>query len=349
MAADSAYSPSQIAAYLEYIGLPQSFHPSANPVLDLAYLTTLFTHQITAIPYDNLSIHYSPQHAITLDPQALFAKMVTSPRRGRGGYCMENSILFNHVLRALGFRDAYLVGARVRPRVDGVPHGAYMGWVHLVNIVTLPPGGVPGGGAGQRYALDAGFGGDGMTVPMPLVEGLAHRNSIGSQEIRLTRGFIPEQRYRANPAVGRMWIYQVRNGPDREWRDFFAFHDEFEFTEADFGNISFYTSQSPDSFQTTTPLAIRFVRGQGEGEGEGGDGAPPSKVRVVGKVMLVKGEVKRNFGGRTELVKRCVTERERVEALREYFGIVLTEEEAQSIRGRSVELRGEAGEGEGDR
>lgn len=318
---DSAYSPSQIASYLDYIGLPQSFHPSASPVLDLAYLTALFTHQITAIPYDNLSIHYSPQHAIALDPQALFAKIVTN-RRGRGGYCMENSILFNHVLRAVGFKDAYLVGVRVRPRVDGVPRGDYMGWVHLLNVVAL--------GDGTRYALDAGFGGDGMTVPMPLADGRVHHNSVGTQEIRFVRGFIPEQRHRAREA-NKVWIYQVRNGPEKPWRDFFAFHDEFEFTEADFGNINFYTSQSPESFQTFTPLAIRFIRG------EGVDG--PAKI--VGKVMLVKDEVKRNLGGRTELVKKCVTEAERVEALREYFGIRLTEDEAQSIKGRSVELKGQ--------
>jgi arylamine N-acetyltransferase len=52
--------------------------------------------------------------------------MVTD-KRGRGGYCMENSIFFNHVLRALGFR-VYTAGVRVRPRVDGVPAGDYLGW-----------------------------------------------------------------------------------------------------------------------------------------------------------------------------------------------------------------------------
>ncbi|KAK3307889.1 arylamine N-acetyltransferase 2 [Chaetomium strumarium] len=343
---DSAYSPAQVAEYLEYIGLPQTFHPSSKPTLDLDYLTTLVTHQITAIPYENLAIHYSAQHAVDLDPQAIFAKIVAA-RRGRGGYCMENSILFHHMLRALGFADVcYLTGVRTRPRVDGVPQGdSYTGWVHLVNIVAIPAGGrqPPSSSSSSsssssvnRYVVDVGFGGDGMTLPMPLVDGLVHHNSVGTQQIRLVRDFIPDQRFRdESRGAQKMWIYQVRNGgAEREWVSFFAFHDQFEFTEPDFAVVNWYTSQSPESFQTFTPLAIRFVRGAG-----GEDGRRP---KVVGKVMLVKGVVKRNLTGKTEVVKVCVTERERVEALREHFGIHLTEEEAESIRGRQVELRGQA-------
>ncbi|KAK4121287.1 arylamine N-acetyltransferase 2 [Parathielavia appendiculata] len=318
---ESAYTPSQVAEYLSYIGLPPSFQPSSNPTLNLDYLTALFTHHITAIPYDNLSIHYSPAHAIPLDPQSLFSKIV-SARRGRGGYCMETSILFNHMLRALGF-DAYLTGVRIRPRVDGVPQGeSYTGWVHLVNIVTVPDSEV-------KYAVDVGFGGDGMTVPMPLVNGLVHHNSLGTQEIRFVREFIPNQRFRGEGAH-KMWVYQVRNGKDKNWVSFFAFQDQFEFFEEDFGNLNWYTSQSPESHQTWTPLAIRFLRGVGE------DG----RARVVGKVMMVKGVIKRNLTGKTELVKACTTEEERVEALRELFGIHLTGEEVVSIRGRQAELVG---------
>ncbi|KAK4104490.1 arylamine N-acetyltransferase 2 [Parathielavia hyrcaniae] len=337
---DSAYTPSQVAEYLSYIGLPPSFHPSSSPTLNLAYLTALFTHHITAIPYDNLSIHYSPAHAIALDPPSLFAKMVSS-RRGRGGYCMETSILFNHMLRALGFADAYLTGVRIRPRGvdDGVPQGeSYSGWVHLVNIVTVPDPDSDSEDEAKvktKYAVDVGFGGDGMTAPMPLVDGLVHHNSLGTQEVRLVRDFIPNQRFRGGGGEGahdtKMWVYQVRNGQDEKWVSFFAFHDGFEFTEDDFGIVNWYTSQSPECHQTWTPLVIWFLRGVGEEDGG---------ARVVGKVMMVKGVIKRNLTGKTELVKVCATEEERVEALRELFGIHLTDEEVVSIRGRQAELVG---------
>ncbi|KAK3942225.1 arylamine N-acetyltransferase, pineal gland isozyme NAT-10 [Diplogelasinospora grovesii] len=320
---DSAYSPAQLAEYLNHVGLPQSFHPSSNPVLDATYLNTLFAHQITTIPYDNLSIHYSPSHSISLDPQVLFHKLISS-KRGRGGYCMENSILFHHILRCIGF-DIYMSGVRVRPRTNGIPGGDYGGWVHLVNIVTLPDG--------SRYALDAGFGGDGPTIPMPLVENLSHHNSIGTQEIRLIRDYIPNQRYRQRDE-DKLWIYQYRNGSDREWLSFYAF-PEWEFTEADFGVVNHFTHTSPDSFQTFTTLVIKFLPTQEPVEGEGVYGG---KRKVGGKIMLVQGEVKQNVTGRTELVKTCKTEQERLEALKEYFGIVLTQEEAEAIKGRSVEL-----------
>jgi hypothetical protein len=91
--------------------------------------------------------------------------------------------------------------------------------------------------------------------------------------------------------------------------------------------MNFYTStnESETNFQTRRVLVIRFLR-----EGE----------RIVGKVMLVDGLVKRNLGGKTETVVECKTENERVKALEEHFAIMLTEEERDSVRGRNVDLGG---------
>ncbi len=83
---------------------------------------------------------------------------------------------------------------------------------------------------------------------------------------------------------------------------------------------------------------IKFLRGEREGEGEGG-----VRGEIYGKVMMADGVVKRNVGGKTEVVRVCGSEEERVEALREYFGIKLTEEEREGIRGREVELGKGAG------
>lgn len=121
----SAYSPSQVAQYLQTISLPARFQPAASPALDLALLSALHKHQLAFAPYENLSLHYSRAHAVSLEPQALYEKFLAG--RGRGGYCMENSIFFNHVLRALGFRT-YTAGVRIRMRKDGVPDGPYIGW-----------------------------------------------------------------------------------------------------------------------------------------------------------------------------------------------------------------------------
>ena len=120
----SAYTDEQIDRYLEYVQIPPQFRRSAKPALDIEFLTALHVHQLAAIPYENLVLHYSKAHAVSLDPAVLYEKLL---RNGRGGYCMENIIFFNHILRALGF-TVYTAGARARLRVDGVPGGAYSGW-----------------------------------------------------------------------------------------------------------------------------------------------------------------------------------------------------------------------------
>lgn len=314
-----------MAEYLDYIGLPPSFHPSANPTLDLSYLTTLFTHQITAIPYENLLLHYSPSGLVSLDPQVLFTKIIRN-RRGRGGYCMENALFFLHMLHTIGFTSAYTVGVRIRLRdSNGVPSGPFTGFVHLVILLTLPS---PPSPSSPRYVLDCAFGGDGPTLPLPLITNLTHHNSIGTQEIRFSREFIPTQRFRGEGAA-KMWLYQYRNGTDKEWNTFYAFDPDFEFMEADFNVMSWYTSTSKENMQGGRVLVIRFLREEGKVGG-----------RVTGKVMLVNEALKRNLGGKTEMVKVCRTEEERVEVFREWFGIELTEEEKGGIRGRAVELRG---------
>lgn len=191
--------------------------------------------------------------------------------------------------------------------------------VHVINIVNLPDG--------TRWAIDSAFGGDGMTSPLPLSveqDPPSFRN-LGTQEVRLTRGPIPNL---LSPLQEQFWIYQYRNKPEDEWNSFFAF-GETEFLQKDFEVMSWYTSAHPESFQTFTVLVVKFLRGKGS---DGPD--------VIGKVMLVNGEVKRNLGGKTETVKVCSTEEERIKALRVWFGIELTEAEREGIRGRSTELTG---------
>ena len=118
-----AYSREQIDQFLEHIGLPENlWHADPSPSL----LNALHVHTLSTLPYENLSLHYNPTHSIILEPQHLFQKVV-GDKRGRGGYCMENAILYNHILRGLGF-DAYTAGVRTRARVNGIPQGEYPGW-----------------------------------------------------------------------------------------------------------------------------------------------------------------------------------------------------------------------------
>jgi len=182
--------------------------------------------------------------------------------------------------------------------------------VHIVNIVTFSDG--------SKYMVDVGFGGDGATAPLPLLEGHVTHN-IGSQEIQLVHGTIDQQVDKSR----KLWIYQYRNGADKPWNSFYCF-PEFEFLHADFEVMNCFTSTSPDCFQTSTMLVIKFLRKADE---------------IYGKIMLVNGEVKENTGGKTRVIKVCKTDEERVESLKEYFGITITNEQREGIRGWRTALK----------
>jgi len=115
-----AYNDEQVKAYLEYIGIP----PLNGSPKDLEYLTRLQKRQLLTIPFENLALHYSSHYSITLDLQELYHKFIN---RRHGGYCMQNNSFFEHMLRAIGF-EVFSTGARVRPRIRGIPSGPYLGW-----------------------------------------------------------------------------------------------------------------------------------------------------------------------------------------------------------------------------
>jgi len=98
----SAYTDSQVDRYLSHILLPVHYYHSAHPAKDIHFLNALRTHQLFSRPYEDLSIHYSKAHRVSLDPQTIYEKIMRG--NGREGYCMENTIFFNHILRALGFQ-----------------------------------------------------------------------------------------------------------------------------------------------------------------------------------------------------------------------------------------------------
>jgi len=126
----SAYTDEQVDQYLDLIQIPTKYRRGSKP--NVNFLKALHTYHLSTIPYENFSLHYSKDHQISLDPQDLYTKLLAG--RGRGGYCMEVSIFYNNILRALGF-NAYLAGVRIRDRIIGVPSGPYRGWyIYLPSI-----------------------------------------------------------------------------------------------------------------------------------------------------------------------------------------------------------------------
>lgn len=117
------FTHKQIQRYYERIKLPEHrrrYHVSSEEADDaLNYLHMLQRYQLAAVPFENLSLHYSQYKQVTLHPDELYRKIVEGG--GRGGYCMENNAVFGTVLRSLGY-TLYSSGARVH---EG---RRYLGW-----------------------------------------------------------------------------------------------------------------------------------------------------------------------------------------------------------------------------
>ena len=91
-----------LPAYLARIALP------APPAPDAEGLAAVQRAHRLVIPFENLDIPLG--RGISLDPDAVFDKLVT---RGRGGYCFEQNQLFLRALHAMGFTARPLL-ARAR-------------------------------------------------------------------------------------------------------------------------------------------------------------------------------------------------------------------------------------------
>ncbi|KGO42339.1 Arylamine N-acetyltransferase [Penicillium expansum] len=232
-----------------------------------------------------------------------------TPRSCRGGYFLEMGIFFHHILRGLGF-SLYMTGGRSRDRIDGIPEGEFMGWAHMVNIVRLP--------SGIEYYLDAAFGGNGPTSPLPLISGQVTKN-LGSQEVRLIYDNLPKQTRKEQ----KVWIYQCRYAADKPWNSFTSFA-ELEFFQGHFEVMNRFTSW--EAVEKHRFVVVKFIRNgetaglpllEGEGLEKSGD------VFVAGKIMMDNNVVKLNMGGRTRVIDSFETEEGRFEALKKWFSIYL--------------------------
>jgi len=119
----TTYTKEQIDKYYDRINLKEALRlytiSEASSKASLSYLGLLQRHHLINVPFENLSLHYSPSRHISLHPEAIFRKVVEG--NGQGGYCMELNSLFGSLLRSLGYK-VYSTGARVH---DGKEFG---GW-----------------------------------------------------------------------------------------------------------------------------------------------------------------------------------------------------------------------------
>ncbi|KAM9361411.1 arylamine N-acetyltransferase, pineal gland isozyme NAT-10-like [Symphorus nematophorus] len=143
--------------YFKRIG----FHGSFDK-LDLATLTLIHKQHVMTIPFENLSIHCGER--IVMDLEVIFSKIV---RSSRGGWCLENNLLFSWVLREMGY-DTTTLGCRVFYSAlnDFGPLES-----HLINKVVID---------GKAYIADVSFGVSSQVwEPLELVSGKDQPQAAG--------------------------------------------------------------------------------------------------------------------------------------------------------------------------
>lgn len=321
------YTPAQISQYLDRIALPAKYrsspiltdvsptNPAANTSEALVLLEKLIRYQIAAVPFENLELHYSTHHTITLDPQHLFHKVVERGN-GRGGYCMENTSLLGTVLRSIGY-EVMSTGARVNEAIQPVSASKdwagprFDGWNHMVNIVTVQ---------GKHYLVDVGFGSNSPTFPVPLEDGYSTLNIDPGHSMRLTRGHIPDNTSAKSSNPGQeLWIYDIRFTDDSPWLPAYCF-SEIEFLPRDFDTMNFFVSKSRTSWFTYFVVCLNYVM-------------DPETERIVGDVTLFGNEIKKRRYGKSEQLMSIESEGDRVLALEKYLGVKLSEAERGGIKG----------------
>lgn len=286
----------------------------------LPYLTALQQAALLHVPFENLELHYSHHKTISANPAVIYDKIITQDT-GRGGYCMENNMLFATFLRSLGF-DIYMTGAKVsdaeQPTSNDEGAGpGFTGFGHQVTIVTI---------GGERYLVDVGFGNGGPTRPLLLKHGAESERLPPKQKARMV--FVPRPGAE-NVEAAKVWMYE-RTLPGKEdegWLPAYCFPEGFEFAMEDFDVMNHFTSTARRSFFTYSVICSKFVAEDGK-EDEG----------IVGHVTLFGNKVKVERKGKKETVAELSTEKERVKVLEEWLSVRLSETQKKGIQGMVTAL-----------
>jgi arylamine N-acetyltransferase len=325
------FTKTQLIEYFQVIGLPQNYIDS--PISSDASITNTkehglpFLHDLTRhhtcnVPFENLTLHYSADKTISLDPVRLFSKFV---HQRRGGRCMENNTFFATVLRSLGF-DVRNCGGRVSRAMSPYAEvrrnqiATYDGWNHMLNLVRLDD---------EWYVVDVGMGAMGPNLPYPLRDGF-ETTSIAPRKIRLQLRSIAESYANLSSSSAgspKMWCYDLCYEPignaEDKWVPVYCF-TETEFLPQDYQMMSWFTSTHITSFFTRNVTCTKMIMDD------------EAKEKIVGNITLFGGTIRESIGSDRRVVKECTTEDERVQALSEIFNITLADDEKNCI---SADLR----------
>ena len=313
------YSKAELLDYFSRIELSEGYYKTILSDASLAktkeqglpLLEALCRHHTCNVPFENLILHYSANKKVTLDLSELYTWFV---KKRRGGRCMENNSFFATVLRSLGYQVRNCGGRVSRamspyPEVRQNQSTTYDGLNHMLNLVRFD--------SDEWYVVDVGMGAMGPNLPYPLRDNY-ETTSIAPRNIRIQHRAIAES-YASGSDAPKMWCYDVcydpSRGADNKWIPTYCF-TETEFLPQDYEVMSWFTSTHSNSFFTRNVTATKMIM---------------DEEKIVGSVTLFKETIRESVGAERKVVRECSTEDERVDSLKEIFGIELSKEERAGI------------------
>ncbi|EME83004.1 uncharacterized protein MYCFIDRAFT_182695 [Pseudocercospora fijiensis CIRAD86] len=319
------YSKQQLERYFDRIELPQTYRDSpvmSDPTLartkehGLPLIQAMTRYHTSHIPFENLQMHYSGTRKISLNMDDLYDRFADTVGCGSGGRCMQNNGFFGTVMRSLGYNvrnGGSRVSRSMYPDTFTREHQAetYDPWDHMVNFVKFDQ---------EWWLVDVGMAAMGPNMPIPIEDNFI-TNSIGSRKIRLQLRVIPEHAADDLEDAPKLWCFDVSHSQNPDgtdiWLPTYCF-TMAEFLPQDYECASWYTTTYPRSYFARWLLVTKMILSE--------DG-----TEVVGDLSLVNNFVQKRILGKKEFGQELKTEADRVTALKELFGITLSEEDQQAI------------------
>ncbi|TFK23882.1 arylamine N-acetyltransferase 1 [Coprinopsis marcescibilis] len=329
----SVYTPNQVANYLSAI----KFEPttSEDDIVNARFTTSvenlerIMRNHLLTFPWENTMMHYAPDHKMDVSANGLYERFI---HRAQGGsYCFGQNGLLLEILRGLGYR-AYSGSARVNrnfQQPELVP--AYGSLNHMVLFVQ------PGADGSETFFVDVGFGAYGLVRPIPLSDSQDDwvYGAFPGEAHRFTRTlpFHSSLDPASNPAQ-KKWNLEVgtaENGVldlNNPWKRLYSFTEE-EFTQNDYEDANIAVSQTAEvTLFTENVLAVKYAL----------DTSGVNPESDLCRLILYGKEVRKNGQAGSEVLRTLEKEHERLDALKQLFGIEISQAGIGNIQGRRPAL-----------
>ncbi|KAJ7214414.1 arylamine N-acetyltransferase 1 [Mycena pura] len=332
----SVYSQEQVSRWLakiNYLGDLASLKPSLESLSLLARLS------LATFPFENTPMHYTAAHSMDITYEGLYERMVASS--AGGSYCFGLNGLFFQMIKALGFR-AYSGAGRINEQGPGV-EPVFHAFVHRVLFVQ------PIAGSNVTYIVDTGDG-TGLVRPMLLADGGIVEGASPTEQHRLTLTARADSSLESSPNSPTAQKFEWRleslhaakdAGRPPTARVMYSFIED-EFFDEDYRASNYHVLGLTEGLFWENVMCIRsFFMSDDEVRSVDPSVDPAALTpltRYLGRLTMAGSTVRRYVGMQTTVLREMKTEEERAEALREFFGISIPQEDLESIRGRGAEL-----------